>query len=74
MNIIRSLGFVICLSGFAGAQVTERVSVSSSEEQGNNGSGPGQISPDGRFVTFGSGATNLVGSPHVTSCAPRFML
>jgi Tol biopolymer transport system component len=41
---------------------TERVSVSSNGEQadGYNGGYPPAISADGRFVTFDSGATNLV--------------
>src|SRR4051812_27799006 len=42
---------------------TERVSVSSIGEQGNAVSGSGyrpSISADGRFVAFGSGASNLV--------------
>src|SRR4051812_42387554 len=42
---------------------TERVSVSSSGRQGNGNSGfytPPALSADGRFVAFGSAATNLV--------------
>ncbi|MDO5648693.1 MAG: hypothetical protein Q4G20_12240, partial [Paracoccus sp. (in: a-proteobacteria)] len=39
---------------------TERVSVSSSGEQGNYESSAPSISADGRFVTFRSSATNLV--------------
>src|SRR5215212_9991629 len=39
---------------------TERVSVSSSGDQANSSSGTGQISSDGRYVIFGSSATNLV--------------
>jgi Tol biopolymer transport system component len=38
----------------------ERVSVNSSEEQANTGSGGAALSPDGRLVAFGSGATNLI--------------
>ena len=41
--------------------VTERVSVSSSGEQGNDLSGAISISAGGRFVAFESEATNLVG-------------
>jgi Tol biopolymer transport system component len=41
-------------------QSTDRVSVNSAEEQGNAGSAGAAISPDGRFVAFGSAATNLV--------------
>ncbi|MEG4281337.1 calcium-binding protein [Microcoleus sp. MON1_C1] len=37
-----------------------RVSVSSTGNQGNDNSGRPSISADGRFVAFGSGATNLV--------------
>lgn len=39
---------------------TTRVSVSSSGEQGDRGSGGPAISADGRYVGFTSGATNLV--------------
>ena len=39
--------------------VTELVSVSTTGEQGNGISGPEVISADGRFVVFGSNATNL---------------
>jgi Tol biopolymer transport system component len=40
--------------------LTERVSVSSAEVQANGLSGGAAISDDGRFVAFGSSATNLV--------------
>jgi hypothetical protein len=40
--------------------ITERVSISSSGEQGNNASGDVSISADGRYVAFWSYATNLV--------------
>jgi Tol biopolymer transport system component len=45
-----------------GTGTTERVSVDSAGNQGNGSSGSGgpAISADGRFVAFGSGATNLV--------------
>jgi hypothetical protein len=39
---------------------TEPASVSSSGEPGNDGSGPADLSADGRFVAFGSAASNLV--------------
>jgi Tol biopolymer transport system component len=39
---------------------TERVSVNSSEEGGNNSSSDAAISPDGRLVAFDSSATNLI--------------
>jgi Ca2+-binding RTX toxin-like protein len=49
-----------------GAGTTTRVSVDSGGEQGNANSGntrePSAISGDGRFVAFGSAATNLVGT------------
>ena len=41
-------------------RTTERVSVSSSGEQGNGSAGFAAISADGRYVAFGSAATNLV--------------
>jgi Tol biopolymer transport system component len=46
----------------AGAVSTVRVSVSTSGTQGNNGSWDAAISSDGRFVVFGSAASNLVAS------------
>ena len=42
------------------AGTTERVSVDSSGMEGNDHSLPGSISADGRFVAFGSVASNLV--------------
>jgi Tol biopolymer transport system component len=42
------------------AATTERVSVSSAEEQANNSSGGAAISAEARFVAFSSSATNLV--------------
>lgn len=42
------------------ARTTELVSVNSAEEQANSSSGGAAITPDGRYVAFGSGATNLV--------------
>ncbi|MDQ1535490.1 MAG: hypothetical protein QOF28_3251 [Actinomycetota bacterium] len=42
------------------AGTTARVSVDSAEVQGNDGSYDAAISADGRYVTFYSGATNLV--------------
>jgi hypothetical protein len=44
----------------AQAGTTTRVSVSSGGVEGNDVSSGGQISADGRFVAFGSDATNLV--------------
>jgi TolB protein len=40
--------------------VTQRVSLSSSGDEGNNGSQGPALSADGRYVAFGSGASNLV--------------
>jgi Tol biopolymer transport system component len=42
------------------AATTERVSVNSNEEQANASSGGAALSADGRFVAFGSDASNLV--------------
>jgi uncharacterized repeat protein (TIGR01451 family) len=39
---------------------TQRVSVNSAGEEGNDASGISAISGDGRFVAFGSAATNLI--------------
>ncbi len=61
------VSIAILSSASASAQSTFRVSVDSNGAQGNNYSGTygAAISADGRFVAFGSGATNLVpgGSP-----------
>jgi hypothetical protein len=54
-NLVRDVFFKDRQTG-----VLERVSVSSSHEQGNNSSHHPFISPDGRFITFGSNASNLV--------------
>jgi Tol biopolymer transport system component len=61
------LGMSACVSGIASAQVTERVSVDSNGVQGDAQSGfasylqlSAGVSNDGRFVAFGSMATNLV--------------
>ena len=40
--------------------VTQRISVNSAGEEGNDASGISAISGDGRFVAFGSAATNLI--------------
>ncbi len=42
------------------AQTTERVSVASNGDEGNNGSSEPSISTDGRYVSFASDASNLV--------------
>jgi Tol biopolymer transport system component len=42
------------------AATTERVSVSSNEEQANNSSSGAALSADGRLVAFSSAATNLI--------------
>src|SRR5258706_162449 len=61
-----AVAFVACLlRAEAAAQVTERVSLSSSGAQGNNGadlpSPPGAVvSADGRYIAFMSPAANLV--------------
>lgn len=41
-------------------RITERISVSSTGTEGNQGSDVGDITPDGRYVLFSSVATNLV--------------
>jgi Tol biopolymer transport system component len=57
-NDTNGVGDVIVRDRLAGT--TERVSVDSAGAQGNAVSTYAQISPDGRFVTFSSAATNLV--------------
>lgn len=63
----RVVGSIVLLALGASAQSTLRVSIDSNGAQGNNYSGTygDAVSADGRFVAFGSGATNLVpgGSP-----------
>jgi Tol biopolymer transport system component len=56
------LAIAVLLAAAASAQpgTTERASVSSSGEQGNDLSGSPSISADGRFVAFSSYASNLV--------------
>jgi Tol biopolymer transport system component len=49
-------------------KTTRRVNVSSAGAQGNGWSDGGSISPNGRFVTFTSAASNLV--PHDTNGIP----
>ena len=67
----RRIGIILVfgLIAFVGTTVsawaqgtTKRVSVSSGGVQGNGSSGGPAISPNGRFVTFSSDATNLVPS------------
>ena len=50
----RVSAFVVVLSAAASAQTTERVSVASGGLQGNFASGGQSITPDGRYVAFGS--------------------
>jgi len=50
----------LAVGGAAWAQVTQKVSVSTSGAPGNPGSTSPWISADGRFVAFHSAATNLV--------------
>jgi hypothetical protein len=54
------------------SRVTERVSVSSTGQQGNDASGFAAISADARFIAFGSSASNLV--PGVTTGTVRTYL
>jgi len=51
---------VLAVAGLALGQTVERVSLSSAGEQGNDGSGSVSLTSDGRYVAFGSVATNLV--------------
>ena len=51
---------VLCTEGFAAKGDTTRVSVDSLGVEGNKTSNGASISEDGRYVAFGSGATNLV--------------
>ena len=57
--------FIVAIVSLVGlgevlAQTTERVSVASNGDEGNNGSSEPSISTDGRYVSFSSDASNLV--------------
>jgi Tol biopolymer transport system component len=54
----------------AATPTTWRVSLSSTERQGNDHSGGSSISPDGRYVSFASIATNF--GPDRAECEPGF--
>ncbi len=61
--VLSALSALVVLGVYGGpadAGVTERVSVSSTGEQGNGESRQGSMSADGRFVAFYSEASNLV--------------
>jgi len=55
-----SIGFLTLLGGIVRAQVTERVSVTSTGSEANDLSVCGGISDDGRYVVFSTSATNYV--------------
>lgn len=67
-RLVASLGLAALLRALLGPSAalahppgtTQRVSVSSDEEQANASSGGAAITPDGLLVAFGSSATNLV--------------
>src|SRR3954452_24678747 len=54
------LALALAATGLAASAQTEPVSVSSSGERGNDDSFEPDISADGRYVAFVSGASNLV--------------
>jgi uncharacterized repeat protein (TIGR01451 family) len=58
LTLVGLLGPVAALAHPPG--FTQRVSVNSAGEEGNDASGISAISGDGRFVAFGSNATNLI--------------
>jgi uncharacterized repeat protein (TIGR01451 family) len=58
LTLVGLLGPVAALAHPPG--ITQRVSVNSAGEEGNDASGISAISGDGRFVAFGSNATNLI--------------
>ena len=60
LNVLIALGCLLAVRSLASAATTERVSVSSAGEQGNDWSHQPSISADGRYVAFVSYATNLV--------------
>lgn len=59
-NLLLILASLAVAGGGAAQTRTELVSVSTAGEQGNHRSWAGAFSPDGRFVVFGSVASNLV--------------
>src|SRR4051794_15198724 len=58
--VLATAGLLLAATAPARAGTTERVSISSTGEQGTRGSYFPALSADGRFVAFGSLATNLV--------------
>ena len=59
--LVLGIVFLVLAWGIAWSQVTERVSVDSAGNEGNNASAAPSNSSDGRYVAFVSNATNLVG-------------
>ena len=55
------------------SNTSERVSVSSAEVEANGWSGGSFISADGRYVAFGSGATNLAGAGDINGAYDVFV-
>ena len=58
--LVLGIVFLVLAWGIAWSQVTERVSVDSAGNEGNNASAAPSNSSDGRYVAFESRATNLV--------------
>ena len=58
--LVLGIVFLVLAWGIAWSQVTERVSVDSAGNEGNNASAAPSNSSDGRYVAFESNATNLV--------------
>src|SRR4051812_17665548 len=60
LALVAVIALALATTGVAGSARTERVSVSSSGEQGDSASGLPAISANGRYVAFPSDASNLV--------------
>ena len=58
--LVLGIVFLVLAWGIAWSQVTERVSVDSAGNEGNNASAAPSNSSDGRYVAFESLSTNLV--------------
>jgi len=69
--LVLGIVFLVLAWGIAWSQVTERVSVDSAGNEGNNASAAPSNSSDGRYVAFESLSTNLVAGD-TKSQAPNY--
>ncbi|HEY7500088.1 MAG TPA: hypothetical protein VH740_16320 [Vicinamibacterales bacterium] len=59
-HYVWAIAIVVCAASWSEAQTTTRVSVATGGAQADLSSVYGLLTPDGRYVVFGSSATNLV--------------